>query len=405
MRIRKKKWGICAAVLLVLCVSATYGYFSDIVTVKNQIAVGDVNIILKEYEQTSGVESPYTNPKTVFPGDVVSKIPRITNEAQPCWIRAQISYMNDREELEGLSDDRIQGISEQWVKQGDYYYYTDILDYGETVTLFHSLEIPEEWTEVHASQNLTVEIQADAIQAANFQPDFDAMSPWGNQEIELCIHEENGMVTSTDHHVELSVEFNGSAHKLLAVPDDFFSNFGTAMPGDVFKDSADIQNTTERPAEIFFHTGIVCQREDRMDLLRKLQLMIAMDGKVIYSGNLLAEELQEEISLGIFQPGEGGVLDFTVSVPAELNNAYALRDAAVKWYFSVYEDDTEPSATPEPDLQQNTSDPGTGSTGTGNAKPVKTADETPVLRLLIMAIVSILTGTTLLIIRKGDVRR
>ena len=113
MRIRKKKWGICAAVLLVFCVSATYGYFSDIVTVKNQIAVGDVNIILKEYEQTSGVESPYTNPKTVFPGDVVSKIPRITNEAQPCWIRAQISYMNDREELEGLSDDRTRGCEDR----------------------------------------------------------------------------------------------------------------------------------------------------------------------------------------------------------------------------------------------------------------------------------------------------
>ena len=97
-------------------------------------------------------------------------------------------------------------------------------------------------------------------------------------------------------------------------------------------------------------------------------------------------------------------MEFTVSVPAELKNAYALRDAAVKWYFSVYEDDAEPSVIPEENRVQTSGSSGYRN-GTDTAEPVKTADETPLLSLLVMAIISMLTGTTVLIIRKGDVRQ
>ena len=42
----------------------------------------------------------YNNKGDVLPGAVVSKIPRITNRALPCWVRARILYTNDRKELE-----------------------------------------------------------------------------------------------------------------------------------------------------------------------------------------------------------------------------------------------------------------------------------------------------------------
>lgn len=400
MRIRKKTVIALSMAAIIAGISGTYGYFSDIISVTNHIATGDVNISLREYEMQDNREISYTNPKVVLPGDIVSKIPRITNLAAPCWVRASVSYENDKKELEGLSDGNLLGISEKWKKQGEYYYYTDVLAHGESVTLFTAVEIPSQWTEMHASQKLKVNIQADAIQAANFQPDFSAMSPWGNQEIELCIHEENGVMVSKTEKTELSVEFNGNAHKLLAVPDDFFANIGTAMPGDVFHDSVEVSNTTENPSEIFFHTGIVCQREDRMDLLRKLQLMIKMNGNILYSGNLLAEELKEEISLGVFLPEEKGTLDFTVLVPSELKNAYALRDAAVKWYFTVYEDDKEnlptdsPESTPSSVYEK-------GGDLSKNSSSVKTGDETPVRILLIAAVLSFITGTVVFIVRKG----
>lgn len=399
MKIRKKTMIAVVAAAMIAGISGTYGYFSDIVTVTNHIATGDVNISLKEYEVKQGIETLYTNPKVVLPGDVISKIPRITNHAEPCWIRARITFENDRKELESLTDESILGIPGQWIKRGDYYYYTKVLNHGETATLFQGIEIPAKWTEAHASQNLKVNIQADAIQAAHFQPDFQAMSPWGNQEIELCVHEENGETISEKPKVKLSVEFSGTAHKLLAVPDDFFANIRTAVPGDVFQDSIEVSNTTENPAEIFFHTGLVCQREDRMELLRKLGLTITMNGKTIYQGNLQAEKLKSDISLGVFQPGEKGTMEFVVSVPKELKNAYALRDAAVKWFFTVYEDDEKPSSAPK-DGKGNDSDPLEGRNTVQNTSPVKTADETPVVLMLVLGLLAAITGGTALFCRR-----
>ncbi len=399
LKIRKRTMILLAAAAMILGITGTYGYFSDIVAVTNRIALGDVDISLKEYEIVQGKEVVYTNPKAVLPGDVISKIPRITNHGEPCWVRARISYENDRRELESLSDENLMGMPYGWVKQGEYYYYTEILKKGETVTLFQELEIPSDWTEEHSLQRLQVDIQADAIQSANFQPDFSAMSPWGNQEIELCIHEENGEMISRKEKVKLSVEFNGSAHKLLAVPKDFFGNMGTAMPGDVFRDSVIVSNTTGNTAEIFFHTGLVCQRADRMDLLKKLQLTIAMNGKTIYSGDLQAEKLKTDISLGKFQSGEAGTMDFMVSVPKELNNAYALRDTAVKWYFTVYEDEKHTAEAPGKEGWNAPGSPG-NKVLSQNSSSVKTGDESPILFMGLLTFLSALILVTVLIVKK-----
>ena len=49
-------------------------------------------------------EVSFAGTKAVVPGDVISKIPRITNYASPCWVRARITYKNNRENMEGFSD-------------------------------------------------------------------------------------------------------------------------------------------------------------------------------------------------------------------------------------------------------------------------------------------------------------
>lgn len=384
----KKLLAGAAAIASVIAVSGTYAYFSDTISVVNHISTGDVNISLAEYELVDGKEVSYSNPKQVVPGDIVSKIPRITNLAEPCWIRAKVTYSNGTPELEGFSDANISGIPEEWIKQGEYYYYTKILDHQKTIDLFDQVKIPDIWTEEHAGQQLAINIQTDAVQAANFEPDFSAMSPWGDQEIELCIHEENGSLISRKEKIKLSVEFNGEAHKLIAVPDDFFSNFQTAMPGDSFQDSVTVSNTTDREAEIFFRTGIENQTDEQRELLEKLDLMISMDGKKLYSGNLLAESLNKDVSLGKFKPGQSGQLDFSVSVPSELNNAYALRSADVKWIFTVNEDEPEPTVTP------------TAQDHLKGTDAVKTGDSNPLVALISLIVIA---GAVIgfVLVRKG----
>lgn len=341
-----------------------YAYFEDSVTVTNHIKTGDVNIGISEYEMKNGREVPYENAKQVFPGDILSKIPRITNYAEPCWVRAKVEFGNSIAEQEGLSMENIKGMSEKWLLRGDYYYYNEALDYHETADLFRTVTIPVTWSEDHNAQKLSIKIQAEAIQAANFEPDFSAMSPWGNEEIELCVHEENGISACIKEEMTLQVEFNGQAHKLLAVPNNFFHNIKRAMPGDVYQDEILLSNTTKKAAELFFRTEVVNQTEAQKDLLQKILLRIFMDQKVLYEGNLSAEKLKENISLGIYEPDEAGKLEFEISIPKELNNAYALRDADVNWIFSVCEEEEISEPTEDSSETQKTS--------------VKTGDTSPI---------------------------
>ena len=94
----------------------------------------------------------------------------------PCWIRARLIFSNKRDSVEGLDESNIKGISEKWIKKGDYYYYKKILGKSESADFFQEVSVPKKWNNEHALQKLGTKIRAEAIQAANFKPDFTAMS-------------------------------------------------------------------------------------------------------------------------------------------------------------------------------------------------------------------------------------
>ena len=277
--------------------TGTYGYFSDTLKVKNHISTGDINIGLKEYEKKGSTEVSFAGPKAVVPGDVISKIPRITNYASPCWVRARITYKNNRENMEGFSDKNISGMSKKWVQRGEYYYYTSILKRKDSTDLFKEVTVPETWTEEHTGQQL------------------------------VCRKKKT----------KLSVEFNGQAHKLLSVPGDFFVNMGTAMPGDKFQDIVTVSNTTDQEAEILFRTAVEGQNKSQTELLKGVKLTVDMDDTRLYEGTLDSPGLSKNHSLGKFSPDEKGKLRFSLSIPSEWDNSYALRDAEVQWIFTVNE--------------------------------------------------------------------
>lgn len=141
------------------------------------------------------------------------------------------------------------------------------------------------------------------------------------------------------------------------------------------------------------------------EFLKKLKLVISMDGKKLYSGDLLAVSLNKAVSLGIFQPGKSGEMKFQITVPSELNNDFALRNGDVKWIFSVEEDQKEkiqPSQTlaGQSEKEEN-SDGYSRKTGapSGKTAPVKTGDDTGIRFFLILEGVSLLAG--ILVLRKG----
>ena len=396
---RKKMVAAGALTMLALigCVHGIWGFFSDSVSVQNQISIGDVNISLSEKELEHGREIPYQDPKTVFPGDLVSKIPMVTNLAEPCWIRVHVAYESDRKEQEGFDDACLLGISGDWVHRGDFYYYTKILKQTEAVDFFHYVLVPPEWTQEHEDQKLSIDIRADAIQAQNVEPDFASENPWGDTPVELCVHETDGQETQRREQVIHIIEFNGKAHRLISVTPDFFSNFGTAMPGDVLRDQAKLANTTRRSAELFFRTESINADGISGELLQRLILTINMNGERIYRGSLRGETLAKDFSLVKLKPDEEGTLDFSVEIPAELTNIYALSKTQVKWIFTVREDEEENPAKNTEKSTENSDGKRTDS--------VRTGDETNAIGWCFLLMAATIVGGFGISLKKGGHRR
>ena len=188
---------------------------------------------------------------------------------------------------------------------------------------------------------LSVEIQAEAVQAANVTPDFTAEAPWGEElEIEQCVHEADNTVSEVSQQSFLTVSYEGAARNLILAPNNFFRNFPVLMPGDEWEDTFTLVNTTASRAEFFLRTELPEElSETEKELLSKVKLEIREGDSVIYEGDLESEGLWAAKSLGICSPDERKEICFSIRVPSELGNEWALRKSGVKWIFSVEGED------------------------------------------------------------------
>ena len=266
-----------------------------------------------------------------------------------------------REYIQARRDEELDGISDEWVKQGEYYYYTQPLKNGESADFFQNVTIPAAWTSKAQDRVLGLTVTAEAVQAANFTPDFNSESPWGDTEIEQCVHETDNSITEvTKQYTAMSITYEGAARNLVAAPEDFFKNLQTAMPGDTISDSFQLSNTTATSAEFFFHTETPGNLTDEeLDLLKQFKLTITQNGKTLYNGDLQAASLNQEISLGTLETGKNSRVQFTLQLPAELKNAYAKRESMVNWIFRVQGAEEPGKNEPSPAISQTTA-PKTG---------------------------------------------
>ena len=125
----------CAAASLLMGISGTYAYYRSSVETINKIAVGDVNIGIWEYEEDGDGEKKYEGPENgiVLPSQVISKIPRITNYAEPCYVRVKPVFDAEETQDYRLGEEDLGGIEDVWLKAGEYYYYPKVLGKQESV--------------------------------------------------------------------------------------------------------------------------------------------------------------------------------------------------------------------------------------------------------------------------------
>ena len=292
----------------------------------NNVSTGVVTIKLEEFELINGKEQPYTDNKIVVPGQDISKIARITNTGYKAWIRASLKVVSE-DGIKDLSED-ICTISdtEHWKKIGNYWYYTIPLDHNEKTDFLKAVHIPEEWTEEYSGKRFQVIVNVDAVQWKNFTPKFDSKEPWFGTVIETSIHEKADITPS--HEDTFLVEYRGGAEGLIKKGDDFFYNWPALMPGDTYSDQLVVQNSYASPVNIYFST----EKLDDSDLAKAVTLKIWRGEELIYDGNLQGT-VPEMLLVQNLKKDEIMVLRYEVSIPASLQNAYALKYSKTKWIF------------------------------------------------------------------------
>ena len=184
------------ALVAVVGIGATLAYFTDSDETTNTVTMGHVDITLTEEEEAYPGEGLVFN--DVMPGDVLDKTPIVTLEedSQDAYIRMKMDIQatsgnitaEDLDELsQGLMED-ITGTDTGWYLGGDgYYYYNAILSAGDQVTFFDTVTIPGSWKNNTADGTFTIQLTAEAIQAANITPETTAagmISAWPAAEIE-----------------------------------------------------------------------------------------------------------------------------------------------------------------------------------------------------------------------------
>ena len=332
---QRKKWRWTAGCGLGVVAGLIGGLYAKSQTsVTNYIETGIVDIQLQEYQLQEGKEVLWQGTPIVLPGMEISKIPRITNHGNDCYIRAKLTFTGTYQNAE--LEEGIYGQSNQWVHAQDgYYYYREVLASTKCVDLFEGIKIPEDFPQ-EEGKNFGLQIDVDAVQSANFQPDYSQVSPWGDVEILDCGKEglyDLTLLKQADQ-AEFAVVYEGETSRLFTNGIDFFHNFPALLPGDTYTDTALLQNISDKPVKLYFHTE---QMEDS-SLLDKLQLTISFSGKEkrqIYQGSLCGTEISQEFLLTTIPAGESRELVFTLEVPAELNNEYSISKALVKWVFAA----------------------------------------------------------------------
>ncbi len=331
--LKKKHWvALLGLSALLFCGGTIYAMTSA--EIVNHFETGTVDIDLTEYQKNGDKEELWTEKMAVLPADRISKIPRICNEGTDCYIRAKVTFR----ETDGITEENLYGIGEDWIRAEDgYYYFTRILSHGESADFFQGVQIPADFEQSNEEKPISLEIDADAIQSQNFSPDFQSENPWGEVEILKSETKKNydiKVLKSTETKL-FQIRYEGRSKELIKNSDDFFYNLPELMPGAHYEDQVQLVNQGSEAVKLYFRSEV--SKEDSLTDQIRLQIIsgIGDTEKTVYSGNLRAEELSETVILGILPKGKEGEFQFTIDVPKELGNDYSGCDSCVKWIFST----------------------------------------------------------------------
>ena len=217
--------------------SGIYALVDDVINnTESVISTSYVDIKLEEYQNGE----PYTKEnEVVMPGEVVSLNTKINNLGINCYVRAKIEYILNNTEYS--ESNYINGNYKNWTKRDDYYYYDSILNQGEVINLFDTIQIPSNIINEFSGDKLVVHILVEAIQAKNFDGNWDGV------EIKETVNKSYSM----DSEGRSEVIYENNADKYIDIGDGLFNNLGGLLPGDSVSDQIIIDSNSSNKIKYF----------------------------------------------------------------------------------------------------------------------------------------------------------
>lgn len=257
----------------------------------------------------------------VYPGTRIHKNIEIKNNGNSAWIRLKFTTKG----IEELNENNLITIeNDDWIKIGDYFYRKNPVKEKETLSINYCLTIPGSLDNTVSKEKFDLIVRLDAIQEANFNPDFSSYNPWYGTEITASTNDEE--ISKEVIKENYTISFIGGAEKFVKPDKEFFDIFEYLMPGDNITKILNFENNYRRDARFYikpifsgneyllnniFITLYAGDKEIYNGTLKD------MSGRKIYVGNVLKEEIKE--------------LKCNIKVPAEIGNEYALNTIHTDW--------------------------------------------------------------------------
>ena len=324
-------------------------YALTLQTTGGKFNTGGVDIEIQNYSLNSEeTEVKYDNEnKEVSPSEVISLISKIENYGENCYVRTKIFYINDAINFKKY----VTGMSDEWEKHGDYYYYKRTLNKDEKLKIFDTIKIPDNIRELTSESKIKLEITAEAVQEKNFEPDFSKEDPWQGIVPTQSVNTKYDINTNDNYIV---IKYEDGADEDINVPNNFFEEMKNLMPGDSYTSSVEIKNKNNKKAKYYFKLSLNEEDKIYQELLNNIDLIISnKNGKILYNGKMINDK---KILLGEYSIGQEDKLDLKIIVPKELENKYANLGSTLNLIFSAeYEkENTENNNAENSDNTDNT---------------------------------------------------
>ena len=156
------------AMMMAFISTSTLAYYTTAGKTTNVVTSGNIQFIIHEMTD-QGKEFPKEG-VYIVPGDIVSKKVSIESDcSHPFYLRVKMVYGVDSQELSAEDCFKLNIDEAHWVLHDGWYYYTGIVNPGETTpNVFSHVEIVGAKVDNrYIGKTLTLTVKAQAVQSKN----------------------------------------------------------------------------------------------------------------------------------------------------------------------------------------------------------------------------------------------